>query len=132
MGFAYAHKINLFITQEESLVQVHAYFANASPCKGCKLLVKSNQNTLFEAQLNEEGKYQFTNEDAKELDVIVDASSGHIVQKKVQRDETLTQHAKSVDEHIHKQHNNELYKIVLGIFVIVLLFYGIKKLKQRT
>lgn len=123
-----AHKVNLFVTHEKNRVDIYAYFASGDACKGCKILIKQNDITLLEDKLNEEGKYLY---EAKEnaFKIIVDASSGHLVEKEL----TLnTMPKENLEEVLKEESSNQTFKIVLSLVLIGLFFYGLKWIKRNA
>ena len=61
----FAHKINLFVTNEENGVNIYSYFANGNPCINCKLLIKNGENIVLEDKLDINGKNQLNRETLK-------------------------------------------------------------------
>ena len=83
LNFSYAHKINLFITNENDDLQIYSYFASGMACKNCKLIIKNEEKIVLQDVLNSEGKYTYKRT-FKNVEIIVDASSGHIVSEKIE------------------------------------------------
>jgi hypothetical protein len=124
----FAHKVNLFVTQEKNRVDIYAYFASGDACKGCKILIKQNDIILLEDTLNEEGKYQY---EAKEniFTIIIDASSGHLVEKEL----TLnTLPKENLEEVIKKESSNQMLNIILSFVLMGVFFYGLKRIKKNA
>lgn len=124
----WAHKVNLFVTHENNRVDIYAYFASGDACKGCKILIKQNDITLLEDKLNEEGKYLY---EVKEntFKIIIDASSGHLVEKEL----TLnTLPKENLEEVLKEENNNQTFKIILSLAIIGVFFYGLKRIKKNA
>ena len=110
-NFSFAHKINLFITNENNSLEIYSYFASGASCKKCNLIIKNEDKIILEDTLNDEGKYTYKT-NFKNIEVIVDASGGHIASEKVQV--TNIKH-EDLKEHI-KEENNQKY---LKIFIVL-------------
>ena len=126
LNFLYAHKINLFISQEGENLGIYSYFANGKPCKNCKLFIKNEEKIILEDILNDEGKYNYKSS-LPSIEILVDASSGHIAKEKVTlknlKQENLKTHIKDEED---KKHLN----IVLGIILIFFIFFLLKRFKK--
>lgn len=123
-----AHKVNLFITHEDNNVEIYSYFASGDACKGCKLMIKHGNDTLVNAHLNEEGKYQFISLYAS-LNITVDASSGHLVSKDIVLD-LLPQ--ENLTEVLKKEKHNQYINMGLSLLLIALFFYLLKRVKKNA
>ncbi|MFA7084435.1 MAG: hypothetical protein WC141_07870 [Arcobacteraceae bacterium] len=124
----WAHKINLFITHDKNELQLFSYFASGAPCKECKVIIKHNDETLLEGNLDKEGKFSYVSVYDK-LMIIIDGSSGHLVQKEV----TLTQiPEKSLEKLVEEEEEGNIFKIFLSLGLIGLFFYGVKRFKSRA
>lgn len=124
----FAHKVNLFITHEDNKVEIYSYFASGDACKGCKLIIKHGNDAIVNAQLNEEGKYQFISSYAS-LNITVDASSGHLVSKDIVLD-LLPQ--KNLTEVLKKEKHNQYINMGLSLLLIALFFYLLKRVKKNA
>jgi nickel transport protein len=125
MNTLFAHKVNLFITHDKNRVNIYSYFASGDACKECKLLIKNGNTLVLNTVLNKEGKYQYESA-FEELTIIVDASSGHLVEKKM----TINQIKNpTLNEVLHQENQMKYFKIVLALLIMALLFYGLKRVK---
>ena len=149
--FLFAHKVNLFLDLKDDNLYINSYFANAKPCMNCKFKIESNEKVVFEDILDEKGEYNYKTS-LNDLKVIVDAGSGHTVSKKIklqeQKNEEKTVQAEKIDKEIEllleenrvlKNQINvleeqlnyfEIFKIVFGLFLIVLIFIILKRVKR--
>ncbi len=139
----FAHKINLFLDLKDENLYINSYFANAKPCINCKFQIESNNKLLFEDILDKNGEYNYKTS-LKELKVIVDAQAGHIVSKEIKnsnenekqelKDNSLLEENRALKHNIEvleEQLNYfELFKIVFGLLLIVLIFIFIKRVKN--
>ena len=149
--FLFAHKVNLFLDLKDDNLYINSYFANAKPCMNCKFKIESNEKVVFEDILDEKGEYNYKTS-LNDLKVIVDAGSGHTVSRKIklqeQKNEEKTVQAEKIDKEIEllleenrvlKNQINvleeqlnyfEIFKIVFGLFLIVLIFIILKRVKR--
>ena len=149
--FLFAHKVNLFLDLKDDNLYINSYFANAKPCMNCKFKIESNEKVVFEDILDEKGEYNYKTS-LNDLKVIVDAGSGHNVSKKIklqeQKNEEKIVQAEKITKEIEllleenrvlKNQINvleeqlnyfEIFKIVFGLFLIVLIFIVLKRVKR--
>ncbi|MEM5557953.1 hypothetical protein AAHK07_05460 [Aliarcobacter cryaerophilus] len=149
--FLFAHKVNLFLDLKDDNLYINSYFANAKPCINCKFKIESNEKVVFEDILDEKGEYNYKTS-LNDLKVIVDAGSGHNVSKKIklqgQKNEEKIVQTEKIDKEIERliEENRvlknqinvleeqlnyfEIFKIVFGLFLIVLIFIILKRVKR--
>lgn len=126
LNISFAHKINLFITEENGTLDIYSYFASGAPCQNCTLLIKDGENIILKDTLNKEGKYQYK-PTLKNIEVIVDASGGHIAKEKVTVENVKHEDIKT---HKEKEQNKEYLNILLGLILIFIGFFVLKKIKK--
>lgn len=122
----FAHKINLFITHENDTIDIYSYFANGAPCKNCKLIIKNDEKIILEDNLTRDGKYKYIPQH-KNIEVIVDASAGHIVKEQLVI-ENIKQ--KDIRKYQEDEKNLEYQKIILGLAVLFIFFFLLKRFKR--
>ena len=149
--FLFAHKVNLFLDLKDNNLYINSYFANAKPCMNCKFKIESNEKVVFEDILDEKGEYNYKTS-LNDLKVIVDAGSGHNVSKKIKlqeqkNEEKIVQTEKTTKEiellleenRVLKNQINvleeqlnyfEIFKIVFGLLLIVVIFVVLKRVKS--
>lgn len=149
--FLFAHKVNLFLDLKDNNLYINSYFANAKPCMNCKFKIESNEKVVFEDILDEKGEYNYKTS-LNDLKVIVDAGSGHTVSKKIklqeQKNEEKTVQTEKITREIEllleenralKNQINvleeqlnyfEIFKIVFGLLLIVVIFVVLKRVKS--
>ena len=125
-SFLFAHKINLFITNEGDTIEVYSYFANGAPCKNCRMFIKNEDNIILEDKLNEAGLYVYELE-YKNIEVVIDASAGHIAKETVVSENVKT---KNIEEHKEEEEEQKYLKILLGVFILGSFFYLLKRFKK--
>lgn len=123
----FAHKINLFVTNEENGVNIYSYFASGDPCKNCKLIIKNGENIILENTLDEKGKYLFPSK-YKEIEITIDANGGHIVKQDIVVENIKNE---SLQNHLKKEEDDQHIKILISLFLIAGIFYALKKLKRK-
>ncbi len=126
LDFSYAHKINLFITNENDKLEIYSYFASGNACKNCKLIIKNDEKIVLEDVLNSEGKYSYT-PTFKNLEILVDASGGHIISEKI---EVLNIKKEDLKERLNKEENQKYLNIFIGLFLIFVIFFLLKRFKK--
>lgn len=126
ISLSFAHKVHLFITNENDTIDIYSYFANGAPCQSCKLIIKNDETIILEDILNEEGKYKYTPKH-KNIEVTIDASGGHIAKENV-----IIENLKQVDikEHKEKEKTQEYKKIALGLAILFIFFFLLKRFKR--
>ena len=127
ISFSFAHKINLFVTNEENGVNIYSYFASGAPCINCKLLIKNGENVVLEDKLDANGKYLYSSK-YKNIQVTIDASGGHIAKQDIELENIKNE---SLQTHLKEEKENEYIKILISLFLIVLIFYVLKMLKRK-
>ncbi|MDR2638810.1 MAG: hypothetical protein LBC09_03110 [Helicobacteraceae bacterium] len=54
---AFAHRLNLFVTDENGTIYIHSYFTKSAPCKGCAVTIFDPSGAkIARAQTDDEGK----------------------------------------------------------------------------
>jgi len=123
----FAHKINLFVTNEENGVNIYSYFANGNPCINCKLIIKNGENIVLEDKLDANGKYLY-NSKYKDIQVTIDASGGHIAKQDIVVENIKNE---SLQTHLKEEKENEHIKILISLVLIGLIFYVLKIVKRK-
>ncbi len=123
----FAHKINLFVTNEENSVNIYSYFASGDPCINCKLIIKNGENIVLEDKLDTNGKYLY-NSKYKDIQVTIDASGGHIVKQDIELENIKNE---LLQTHLKDEQENEHIKILISLILIGLIFYVLKIVKRK-
>ena len=127
ISFSFAHKINLFVTNEENGVNIYSYFANGNPCINCKLLIKNGENIVLEDNLDANGKYLYSSK-YKDIQVTIDASGGHIAKQDIVVENIKNE---SLQTHLKEEKENEHIKILISLVLIGAIFYVLKIVKRK-
>ena len=123
LNFSYAHKINLFITNENDDLQIYSYFASGMACKNCRLIIKNEEKIVLQDVLNSEGKYTYK-PTFKNVEIIVDASSGHIVSEKIEVSNIKNE---KLNQHLKKEEDKKYLNILIGLVLLFLIFSLLKR-----
>ena len=127
ISFSFAHKINLFVTNEENGVNIYSYFASGDPCINCKLIIKNAENIVLEDKLDANGKYLYSSK-YKDIQVTIDASGGHIAKQDIVVENIKNE---SLQTHLKEEKENEHIKILISLVLIGLIFYVLKIIKRK-
>ena len=127
ISFSFAHKINLFVTNEENGVNIYSYFANGNPCINCKLIIKNGENVVLEDKLDANGKYLYSSK-YKDIQVTIDASGGHIAKQDIVVENIKNE---SLQTHLKEEKENEYIKILISLVLIGAIFYVLKIVKRK-
>lgn len=127
ISFSFAHKINLFVTNEENGVNIYSYFASGDPCINCKLIIKNGENIVLEDKLDANGKYLYSSK-YKDIQVTIDASGGHIAKQDIVVENIKNE---SLQTHLKEEKENEYIKILISLVLIGLIFYVLKIIKRK-
>lgn len=116
-----AHKLNIFLFEENDKVVVNSYFASGSPCKNCKIEVFNKDGKLIiEDKTDEKGEF-YIEKSSENLTVKVEALGGHGAKENIQL-ENISK------EKIVKKDNN-LISSIIALFLIGVIFLAIKRFK---
>lgn len=127
ISFSFAHKINLFVTNEGNGVNIYSYFANGNPCINCTLIIKNGENVVLEDKLDVNGKYLYSSK-YKDIQVTIDASGGHIVKQDIVVENIKNE---SLQTHLKEEKENEHIKILISLVLMGLIFYVLKIIKRK-
>ncbi len=127
ISFSFAHKINLFVTNEENGVNIYSYFASGNPCINCKLIIKNGENVVLEDKLDVNGKYLYSSK-YKDIQVTIDASGGHIAKQDIVVENIKNE---SLQTHLKEEKENEHIKILISLVLIGAIFYVLKIVKRK-
>ena len=127
ISFSFAHKINLFVTNEENGVNIYSYFASGDPCINCKLIIKNGENVVLEDKLDANGKYLYSSK-YKDIQVTIDASGGHIAKQDIVVENIKNE---SLQTHLKEEKENEHIKILISLVLIGAIFYVLKIIKRK-
>ena len=145
-SFLFAHKLNVFMSQEDEKVYVSAYFASGSFCKECKIEVSNKHKELIQEGItNEKGEFTIDKLDSL-IYVEIEALGGHKVQndfeikvmnkEKISNNETkiLIEENKKLKREIEllKEKNNfgDMFKMLVALLVMAGIFFALKKVKK--
>ncbi|XOB61658.1 hypothetical protein ACMC56_13770 [Campylobacterota bacterium DY0563] len=119
---AFAHKLNLFIYEENSKVIASTYFASGTYCNGCKIEVYDQDGKLLEKGLtNKAGEY-IVKQLKPKLVIKAEAMGGHGAQSEFE--------VKNLKEEKPEVKDYNLIEAIIAIVLLVLIFIGLKRIKK--
>jgi len=150
----FAHKLNIFLQQEENKVFVSAYYASGSFCKACKVEVSNKDKKSLQTGItNDKGEFVITKFDSS-LDAVlyatVEAQGGHKVQSSIEIEalkeqvvlneepnelRVLQEENKALKREIKllkdKNSLSDIFKMMLALLIMAGIFFTLKKLKKE-
>lgn len=149
-GSVYAHKLSVFLQQEEDKVYASAYFASGAFCKTCKVEVLNKDKKVIQTGVtNTKGEFEITKLDSLLDSLIyvgVDAGSGHMVQKSIEILTVKKEEIRNKEFGVLKEENKRLkreiellkeknsfadiFKMLFALLVIVGIFFVLKRVKK--
>lgn len=118
----FAHKLNVFVSQDNKNVVVSSYFASGSFCKACKIEVFNKKNELLEDGITDKkGEYIIKNLDSV-IVVRVEASGGHGASSEFE--------VANLKPKEKIEESNSIFQSLIAAFLIALIFLGIKRFKK--
>ncbi|MDR2033670.1 MAG: hypothetical protein LBP89_03455 [Helicobacteraceae bacterium] len=122
---AFAHRINLFVTDENSTIYIQSYFTKSAPCMECDIAILDLEGKeLFKTKTDEKGKAEIKVSDQK-IVVRVDGGMGHQAE---QTYELTGEIAQEQEEPLWRT----ILKFVFSLAMIVLFFGVIWLIKKRS
>lgn len=119
----FAHKLNIFLFEENEKIVANTYFASGNACRNCKVEVFNEKGELLvTGTTNEKGNYIF-GKLAKTLEVKVEANGGHAAKNKIE-----IKNIKKNKEELEKP--NSLLQSLIAIVLIALIFIALKRFKK--
>jgi len=121
----FAHKLNIFISEENNKLFISSYFASGASCKNCKVEISTLENKLIkESKTDENGEYIMPRPEESFL-IKVEAIGGHAVQTKYEVN-------KKTKEMTVKRNTitDNLIQSLLAILLIAGIFLFLKKVKK--
>ncbi|RXJ87876.1 hypothetical protein [Arcobacter sp. CECT 8985] len=147
----FAHKLSLFTDYEKGTLFIDAYFANGNGCQNCEVKVKTLDGKIIK-QLKTDTKGEANIDiNKKKFVVIVNAWGGHIARQEVSLDDKIPNNeSKTIEHSVQKsdleKENEKLRakvklleqqlqylnfaKIIFAIFIIIGIFYVLKRVKK--
>jgi hypothetical protein len=124
-AFLSAHKLNLFLYDENGTLFIQSYFHKSAPCKNCEVTIEDeNGGIISKLSTNDEGKAEI-NLLENVLSVSVDGGMGHFVKESY----TLKNNADS--QTALPPEDTTWYKSALGLFIMTGLFFVLWFVKRK-
>lgn len=146
INIGFAHKLNIFLSQEQKNVFLSAYFASGAHCQNCEVTIKDNNNVVLqEGKTNAQGEFIIT-KTAPIIKASVDAGGGHMVESTLSL-ELITQPISKNLEFEELQRENErlkseiallknkndiseMMRILFALLVVAGIFALLKRIKR--
>lgn len=129
----FAHKLNIFLIQENEDVIISSYFASGSYCKNCKVEIYNLKDELIEkAKTNKKGEY-LIKKPKESLRIKVEAIGGHaaFASFEVSTNANINKKVKTKHEEIKiKSFKDSLIQSFIAILLIMGIFLLLKKNKK--
>jgi len=117
-----AHKLNLFVYDEDQKVIASAYFASGSYCNNCQIKVFDDKNNLIEKGFtNKDGEYIVKNPQPK-LIIKVEALGGHAAKSEFE--------VKNLKHEKEKIKSYNYMETIIAIILLLAIFWGLKRIKK--
>ena len=121
----FAHKLNIFVSEENNKLFISSYFASGSSCKNCELMIYNSENELLKkVKTDENGEYTIDKPNETIL-IKVEAIGGHAAETKYEIN-------KKIEKNELKRNNtfDNLIQSIIAILLIMLIFFFLKKVKK--
>jgi nickel transport protein len=154
-NFVFAHKLNVFLYQENDRIFLSAYFASGSVCKECKVFIEDENNKLLqEGFTNKKGEFIIT-KFTSYINARVDAGSGHMVEQSLHLNKKVTAPVVPVNKETNasslrleelkkenarlkselallqeKSNFSDVVRMIVALLIVVLIFGLLKRIKR--
>jgi len=124
-SFLSAHKLNIFVYDEDNTLYIQSYFTKSSPCKNCEVVVEDDSgDTLAKLFTDGEGKASLSV--SKDVVAIsVDGGMGHFQKLRYELKSRAKEEAQNLPADISWQ------RIVLGLGIIAAVFLILWFVKRK-
>lgn len=124
----FAHKLNIFLIEENENLIISSYFASGAYCKNCKVEFYNLNNKLIkEAKTDKNGEY-LIKKPQESLTIKVEAIGGHAAFEKYEVDNNISKNKKE-DKEV-KSLKDSLLQSLIAILLIVGIFLLLKRIKK--
>ncbi|WP_072682116.1 carboxypeptidase-like regulatory domain-containing protein [Arcobacter sp. LA11] len=125
VNILFAHKLNLFLFEENNEIRISSYFASGTPCKNCKVdIFNEKKELLSSVKTDKNGEYIIKNVEPK-LFIKVEAVGGHAVEKKFE-----LKNIKSKQDIEDIKPENSFLQSIFAILLIAIIFLVLKRIKK--
>ena len=119
-----AHKLSLFVTDENGTLYIRSYFTRSAPCRECAVTIAgANGAAIAELATDENGATSIAVSSSKVV-VCVDGGSGHFATHEY----ALTGRGTEAEE----PNEHRLVKILAALALIALFFWGFSLSKRYS
>lgn len=126
----FAHKLNIFLFEENENLIISSYFASGAYCKNCKVEFYNLKDELIkEAKTDEKGEFSIKKPE-ESLTIKVEAIGGHAAFEKYEVGNKIDKNSREKKE--IKSLSDNLIQSLIGILLIAGIFlYLIKNKKTK-
>jgi len=125
VNILFAHKLNLFLFEDNNEVRISSYFASGTPCKNCKVDIYNEKKELIITTTTDKNGEYIVKEVEPKLYIKVEAIGGHAIEKEFE-----LKSIKSKQEIEIIKPENSLLQSVLAILLITIIFLVLKRIKK--
>ncbi|MDR2791050.1 MAG: hypothetical protein LBB59_08775 [Campylobacteraceae bacterium] len=120
-----AHKLNLFLYDENGTLFIQSYFHKSAPCKNCEVTIENENGVISELFTDEEGRAQIELPQSV-FSVSADGGMGHFVKKDYQSKDDKPADSAALPKDTTWQ-NTALGLCIMAALFLVLWFVKRKK-----
>jgi len=121
----FAHKLNIFLSQENNKVLINTYYASGASCKSCKLEIYNLKNQLISTSKTDGNGDYYINKPKESIVIKVEAIGGHGA-KTIYEIDTMTK--KNITE--KNSTIDSLIQSLVAAILIALIFVFLKRFKK--
>lgn len=121
----FAHKLNIFVSEENNKLFISSYFASGSSCKNCELMIYNSENKLLKKSKTDENGEYIIDKPRETVLIKVEAIGGHAAETKYEINKEIKK-----NEIKRNTTFDNLIQSVISILLIMLIFFFLKKVKK--
>jgi hypothetical protein len=124
-AFLSAHKLNLFLYDENGTLFIQSYFHKSAPCKNCEVIIEDESGGIIsKLSTNEEGKAQIELSQSA-FSVSVNGGMGHFTKESYELKSGKSEQTAALPE------DTTWYKSALGLCIMAALFFVLWFIKRK-
>jgi hypothetical protein len=124
-AFLSAHKLNLFLYDENGTLFIQSYFHKSAPCKNCEVVIEDeNGGVISKLSTNDEGKADI-NLSQSAFSVSVNAGMGHFVKEQYALKNSISEQNPQLPE------DKTWYNTAFGLCIMAALFFVLWFVKRK-
>ncbi|MDR2080614.1 MAG: hypothetical protein LBP54_01850 [Campylobacteraceae bacterium] len=119
-----AHKLNLFLYDENGTLFIQSYFHKSAPCKNCEVKIEDENGVISELVTDEEGRAQAKVAQSV-FSVSVDGGMGHFVKENYELKSGKSEQSSALPKDMTWQNT------ALGLCIMAALFFILWFVKRK-